>query len=266
MVISGLSLYAGAAIAVGLFEVFPPVLVAWLRIAAAALILILLNRPGPRAFIGRAGFRAAVYGVVTLGMNMTFYEAISRLPMGTAVAIEFLGPILVAAWGSRSRRDWLALALAGVGVLVISGASWSDSAVGILFALAAGLLWAGYIVAGSRIAGDAASSRSSVAVGFTWAAVLTLPFLPWLWPGQVELPLTQVVGLALGLGLLSAAIPYSLDQMVLRLAGSAYFALLQAILPLVAAVVGALMLGQLLSWAEITGIVLVVTAVALRRP
>ncbi|QGU07796.1 Threonine/homoserine exporter RhtA [Corynebacterium occultum] len=266
MVVSGLSLYAGAAIAVGLFEIFPPVLVAWFRIAAAAVILLLFNRPRPRAFIGEVGFRAAVYGVLTLGMNMTFYEAIARLPMGTAVAIEFLGPILVAAWGSRSVRDWVALALGGVGVLVISGASWSASATGILFALAAGLFWAGYIVAGSRIAGDAGSSRSSIAVGFTWAAVLTLPLMFWLWPNQVELPLIQMIGLAAGLGLLSAAIPYSLDQVVLRLAGPAYFALLQAILPLVAALVGAFALGQWLSGVEIIGIVLVVAAVALRRP
>lgn len=266
MVISGVSLYAGAAIAVGLFEIFPPVLVAWFRIAAAAVILIVLNRPRLRDFIGQAGFRAAVYGIVTLGMNMTFYEAIARLPMGTAVAIEFLGPILVAAWGSRSVRDWVALALAGIGVLVISGAKWSSSADGILFALLAGGLWAAYILAGSRISGDAATSRSSMATGFFWASVVMLPLMLWLWPTTISMPTMQVVGLAAGLGLLSAAIPYSLDQVVLRMAGSTYFALLQAILPLVAAVIGALALRQLLSPAELAGIGLVVAAVALRRP
>ncbi|MGP6172817.1 EamA family transporter [Corynebacterium sp. A21] len=266
MVISGVSLYAGAAIAVGLFNIFPPVLVAWFRIAAAAVILIVLNRPQLRDFIGQAGFRAAVYGIVTLGMNMTFYEAIARLPMGTAVAIEFLGPILVAAWGSRSARDWAALALAGIGVLVISGASWSSSADGILFALLAGGLWAAYIVVGSRISGDVATSRSSMATGFFWAAVVMLPLMLWLWPATVEMPPMQVLGLAAGLGLLSAAIPYSLDQIVLRMAGSTYFALLQAILPLVAAVIGALALGQWLSPAETAGIGLVVVAVALRKP
>lgn len=88
----------------------------------------------------------------------------------------------------------------------------------------------------------------------------------WLWPSTVELPAIQVLGLAAGLGLLSAAIPYSLDQVVLRMAGSAYFALLQAILPLVAAVIGALALEQWLSGAEMAGIILVVVAVALRRP
>ncbi|AGF72884.1 hypothetical protein A605_09410 [Corynebacterium halotolerans YIM 70093 = DSM 44683] len=266
MVVSGVSLYAGAAIAVGLFEVFPPVVVAWFRMAAAAVILVVFNRPRLRDFIGETGFRAAVYGIVTMGMNMTFYEAIARLPMGTAVAIEFLGPIVVAAFGSRSVRDWGALILAAAGVLVISGASWATSADGILFALLAGALWAGYIVAGSRIAGDAATSRTSIATGFAWAAVVGLPLILWLWPTTVDMSAMQVVGLAAGLGLLSAAIPYSLDQVVLRMAGSAYFALLQAILPLVAAVIGAFALGQWLSWAELAGIVFVVAAVALRRP
>lgn len=153
MIASSLSLYAGAAVAVGLFDQFPPVVVAWLRIAAAALILLVLHRPGPRSFTRQA----VGYGVATLGMNMTFYEAIARLPLGTAVAVEFLGPVLVAAVGSRSVRDWLALALAAVGVVTISGAVWSTAATGLLFALAAGAMWAIYIVVGSRIVGGRAT-------------------------------------------------------------------------------------------------------------
>lgn len=266
MVVSGASLYIGAALAVGLFEVFPPLVVAWFRIAGASVILLALHRPRLSAFLGKNGARAASYGLATLAMNMTFYEAIARLPMGTAVAIEFLGPILVAAVGSRSVRDWLALLLAGVGVLVISGAVWSDSATGLFFALAAGGFWALYIVVGSRIAGDAGSSWSSMTAGFTWAAVLTLPLLIWRWPENPDMGGITLIGLIAGLGLLSAAIPYSLDQVVMRMAGPSYFALLQAILPIVAAVIGAFALGQYLSIAELVGIVLVVAAVALRRP
>lgn len=266
MVASGLSLYAGAALAVGLFDVLPPALVAWLRMSAAGLILVVLHRPGIRDFLGRAGFRAAVFGLVTLGMNMTFYEAIARLPMGTAVAIEFLGPIVVAAIGSRTVRDWLALALAGAGVVVLSGAQWAGAATGVLFALAAAALWAGYIVVGARIS-DAGASRTGLAVGFTWAGVLLIPLALWLWPqGGVDLEPVRLIALSLGLGLLSAVIPYSLDQVVLRMAGPAYFALLLALLPLTAAVLGALVLGQMLSVAEIVGILAVVAAVAVRRP
>ncbi|MGD7003239.1 EamA family transporter [Corynebacterium halotolerans] len=266
MVASGLSLYAGAALAVGLFESLPPTLVAWLRMSAAGVILVVLHRPAIRDFLGRRGFRAAIFGLVTLGMNMTFYEAIARLPMGTAVAIEFLGPIVVAALGSRTVRDWLALLLAGAGVLVLSGAQWAGASTGVLFALAAAALWAGYIVVGSRIS-EAGESRSGLAVGFAWAGVILIPVALWLWPETGPgMPPLHLVGLSLGLGLLSAVIPYSLDQVVLRMAGSTYFALLLALLPLTAAVLGAVVLGQLLQPVEIIGILAVVAAVALRKP
>lgn len=266
MVVSGTSMYLGAAIAVGLFDIFSPTVVAWMRMSAAALILLVINRPQIRDFVGPVGRAAAIYGVVTMAMNMTFYEAIARIPLGTAVAIEFLGPIAVAAIGSRSLRDWVALLLAGSGVLVVSGATWATDAVGIILALAAGLLWAGYIVAGSRIAGDAATSRASTAIGFSWAAVIGLPLVVWLWPAEVAQHPGVTFGLAMGLGLLSAAVPYSIDQIVLRKVGRAYFAVLQAILPVVAAVIGAVALAQWLSLAELIGMALIVVAVALRRP
>ena len=268
MVVSGLSLYAGAAVAVGPFAQFPPVVVAWFRIAAAGFILAVLARPRVRDFLGWPGFHAAVYGVVTMGMNMVFYQAIHSVPLGTAVAIEFLGPVAVAAWGSRNCRDWLALGLAVAGVLIISGATWTTAGAGLLWALAAGALWALYILAGSRVAAAAADgrgTRTTMAVGFCWAGLAGVPLVAVLWPSSLSLGGGAVVGLALALGLLSAAIPYSLDQVVLRMAGSAYFALLQAILPLVAAVVGAVALRQWLTLPEIAGIGLVVAAVTLRR-
>lgn len=266
MVASAASLYAGAAVAVGLFDVFPPVVVAWFRVAAAGIILIVLNRPKLRAFVGKAGANAAAYGVVTMAMNMAFYQAIANLHLGTAVAIEFIGPVLVAAWGSRNKRDWAALVLAAAGVIVISGATWSDNAVGIFWALTAGLMWAGYILLSSRIAGDVSGSRSSMAVGFTWAGLIGLPVAIVLWPEDPAMPAATILGLAMGLGLLSAAIPYSLDQVVLRMGGASYFALLQAILPLVAALIGAVFLGQWLSPAELVGTVMIITAVAMRKP
>ena len=269
MVVSGVSLYAGAAIAVGLFDAFPPALVAWMRISAAAVILLALHRPSPRAFVGRAGAAALVYGLMTMSMNMTFYVAIDQIPLGTAVAVEFLGPVAVAALGSRSVRDWAALSLAAAGVLVISGATWAQDGAGILWALAAGALWAGYILVGSRIAADAGASRSSMAVGFAWAALLAAPVMVAIWPGGAPahaLGLGRFALLWLGLGIFSAALPYSLDQVVMRLAGASHFALLQAILPLVAALVGAVLLGQWLSVPELVGIVAIVAAVALRAP
>ena len=265
MVVSGASLYAGAAVAVGLFESFSPFIVAWFRVAAAGVILLVLYRPQLRAFRGIAGRNAAIYGVMTMAMNMSFYQSLNHIPMGTAVAIEFLGPIVVAAWGSRRARDWAALVLAGLGVLVISGATWSDNAIGILWALAAGLFWAGYIIISSHIAADRENSRQSMAVGFSYAGLLALPIMWLMWPQDPGIPGLTILGLAAGLGLLSAAIPYGLDQVVMRMAGPSLFALLQAILPVVAAIIGAIALGQWLTVAEIVGILLIMVAVALRR-
>lgn len=266
LIASGVSMYVGAALAVGLFDVLPPTVVAWLRISAGALVLLAVFRPRPRDFVGVPGRNAAVYGVATMAMNMTFYEAIARIPLGTAVAVEFLGPVLVAAVGSRSGRDWLALVFAAAGVVVISGASWADSAAGVLFALLAGAMWAAYIVTGSRIAGSGGSSGKSMAVGFTWASVAAIPLAVVLWPEEVAMAGTTILLLALGLGFFSSVIPYSLDQVVMRMAGPAYFAVLQAILPVVAAVVGAVALGQWLSLAEAAGVALVVVAVVVKRP
>lgn len=265
MVVSGASLYAGTAVAVGLFESFSPFIVAWFRVAAAGVILLVLYRPQLRAFRGIAGRNAAIYGVMTMAMNMSFYQSLNHIPMGTAVAIEFLGPIVVAAWGSRRARDWAALILAGLGVLVISGATWSDNAIGILWALAAGLFWAGYIIISSHIAADRENSRQSMAVGFSYAGLLALPIMWLMWPQDPGIPGLTILGLAAGLGLLSAAIPYGLDQVVMRMAGPSLFALLQAILPVVAAIIGAIALGQWLTVAEIVGILLIMVAVALRR-
>ena len=258
MIASGLSLYAGAALAVGLFERFPPTIVAWFRVAAAGVVLLVVVRPARWEFTRRVGLVAGVFGCVTMGMNMVFYEAIAELPLGTAVAIEFMGPIVVAAWGSRSIRDWLALLLAGGGGLLMSG-RWSASPRGVIFALLAATLWAIYIVLGARIA-TAGSSNGRLTVGFCYATVVGLPLVAVLWPHGAGVPLPTVVGL----GILSAAIPYSLDQVVLRMAGPSYFAILLALLPLTAALLGAVALGQSLSIAEMVGIVAVVGAVVAR--
>lgn len=266
MVASGISLYIGAALAVGLFEVFSPVIVAWMRIAGASVFLLALWRPKPSQFTWKTFLQALVYGLVTLTMNATFYLAIAHMEMGTAVAVEFLGPVVVAALGSRSFRDWLSLTLAIIGVVIISGATWSENSTGIMWALAAGGAWACYIVVGSRIAGQAGTSGQSMAVGFAAAALFTTPLVAWQWPEATPYDPGILVLLILGLGLLSAAIPYSLDQVVMRMAGTSGFALLQAILPVVAAVVGAIALGQWLSLAEVLGVLAVVIAVALRRP
>jgi inner membrane transporter RhtA len=259
-VVGAASMYVGAAIAVLLFAELPPATVAWLRLVGAALVLLAWRRPGRAAWRGRRFLLTAGFGLATALMNLTFYEAIARLPLGTAVAIEFSGPVAVAALGSRGRRDVAALLLAVVGVLLIADVRWSGSPVGVLLALAAAAMWAGYIVLGKRVAGGG-NGIDDLAVGMAVAAVLLSPLA--LGAGPV-LSSPRLLVLAVGVGVLSSAVPYALDQVVLRRVGRARFALLLALLPATASVVGLVLLAQVPRQVEALGILAVVAAVSLR--
>jgi inner membrane transporter RhtA len=257
--LGGTSLYLGAAIGVGLFDVVDPAGVAWLRTLGAAVVLLAWRRPGAAAFRGRRLLLAAVFGVVTAGMNVAFYEAIDRIPLGTAVAVEFLGPVAVAAVGSRSRRDVGALALVVAGVLLIADVQLGASPAGLAFVLAAAALWAGYIVLGKRVS-DGGSGLDDLGVGLAVATVVLAPLV--LTTGAVwGSPRLLVLGI--GVGVLSSVVPYALDQVVLRRVGRARFALLLALLPATAVIVGLVVLRQVPSLPEVVGIVLVVAAIAL---
>lgn len=259
-VLSGISMYVGAALAVWLFEAATPAGVAWLRCLGAALILLAWRRPGREAWRGRALLLAGTFGVVTAGMNVLFYEAIARLPLGTAVAIEFLGPVLVAALGSRGLRDLAALASVTVGVAVIADVQWEGSPAGVAFALGAAVAWAAYIVLGKRVA-LAGNGVDSLAVGFTVATVVLSPLVLGTTAVWDE---PDLLAFAVGVGLLSTVVPYALDQVVLRRVGQARFALLLALLPVTAAVIGFVMLRQIPTLGEAVGILAVVVGVALR--
>ncbi|HEY3259954.1 MAG TPA: EamA family transporter, partial [Pseudonocardiaceae bacterium] len=167
-------MYVGAAIAVLLFDELSPSVVAWLRLVGAAALLLAWRRPGRAAWHGRRLLLAVGFGLATALMNLAFYEAIARMPMGTAVAIEFCGPVAVAALGSRGRRDIGALALAAVGVLLIADVQWSGSPAGVLLALTAATLWAGYIVLGKRVA-RGGTGLDDLAVGMAAGAALLSP-------------------------------------------------------------------------------------------
>ena len=270
-VIGGVSMYVGAALAVRLFADAPPAGVAWLRLAGAAVVLgvwrlvpTVTGRPSGR-WTGRRMALAGTFGVVTAGMNIVFYEAIARLPLGTAVAVEFSGPVLVAALGSRTRRDWLALALVVVGVGSIADVRLEGSPVGVLCAVGAALLWAGYIVLGARVSAGSENAGEGVdglAIGFVVATVVFSPLA--LTVGRVAAS-PALLGSALALGVLSSVVPYVLDQVVLRRVGRARFALLLAMLPLTATVVGLVALAQVPAPLEAVGIAAVVGGVALRR-
>jgi inner membrane transporter RhtA len=252
-------MYLGAAVAVGLFGTATPAGVAWLRCLGAALVLLAWRRPARDAWRGRRLLLAGLFGVVTAGMNVLFYEAIARLPLGTVVALEFAGPVLVAALGSRTRRDAIALALVAAGVVFIADVRLAGSPAGVLFGLGAAVAWAGYIVLGKRVA-LGGNGIDSLAVGFGVATVVLSP---------LALGTTAVWGsprlllLGIGLAVLSTVIPYGLDQVVLRRVGQARFALLLALLPVTATVTGLVVLAQIPAPAEILGTVAVVAGVVM---
>ncbi|WP_052344410.1 EamA family transporter [Thermocrispum municipale] len=262
-VISGISLYLGAALAVFLFDVVSPAGVAWLRCLGASIVLLVWRRPSRAAWRGKALLLAGTFGTVTAGMNVVFYEAIARLPLGTGVAVEFAGPVAVAALGSRRLRDVGALGLVAVGVVLIADVQLRGSPLGVVFALAAAAAWAAYIVLGKRVAlaPQGVSGQDSLAVGLTVATVVLSPLAIGTGPvwGSAELLLVGV-----GVGVLSTVVPYGLDQVVLRRVGQTSFALLLALLPVTATVIGLVVLAQVPSAVEAVGILAVVCGLLVR--
>jgi inner membrane transporter RhtA len=263
-VVGALSMYVGAALAVALFDRLPPTAVAVLRLLGAALVLLAWRRPARSAWRGPRFWRAAAFGLATALMNIAFYEAIARLPLGTAVAIEFCGPVAVAAVASRRPRDVAAVLFAAVGVLLIADVRWSGSPSGVLWALGAATMWAAYIVLGKRVA-SGGNGLDDMTVGFAVAAVVLSPLLFAGGTGALDaLADPLVLVLAVGVGVLSSVVPYVLDQVVLRRLGQARFAVLLALLPATATVVGLIGLAQVPTLLEFLGIAAVVAAVALR--
>ncbi|WP_246281499.1 EamA family transporter [Fodinicola acaciae] len=258
-VIGALSQYGGAAIAVTLFPIIGAPSVAWARLAASAAVLALWRRPWRLRWPLRQWGLAIGFGLALAAMNVSFYLALDRLPMGTAVAIEFTGPVAVAALGTRRWRDGGALALAVGGVLLLADVSWGGSPLGVLFALGAAVLWAGYILLGSRVAAGGAGV-DGLTVGLIAGAVALAPFL-----AAGVLPAVGdgwLLVACVGVGLLSTAVPYAIDQVVLVRVSASRFALLQALLPATAAVVGVVFLRQIPSLPEAVGVALVILAVA----
>ena len=258
-----ISQYLGAAFAVKLFDNVDAAGVAWLRVVGAALALCAWRRPWEARWTRRRLMLAAAFGVVVAAMNVTFYLAIARLPLGTGVAIEFLGPVAVVALGSRSPRDFAALGLAAAGVGLLADVRISGSPAGVGFALGAGVLWAAYIVIGHRVASERElRPADGLAAGMAIGAVAFAPIT-----GPIAGPAFSDAGLlaaCLAVGVFSSAVPYGLEQVAMRRLPRPRFALLLALLPATAAVIGGIVLHQVPRPAEVVGISLVVLATGLR--
>ncbi|MGI9624393.1 MAG: EamA family transporter [Acidimicrobiales bacterium] len=259
--VGAISQYLGAAVAVGLFDEIAPAGVAWLRVLGAGLIVSAWRRPWRRSWTRTELGWAAAFGTTLAAMNLFFYLAINELPLGNAVAIEFIGPIAVAAYGARNRRSIAAVLLALMGVVLLAGVEAGGEMIGVLFALLAGIAWAGYIVLGHRVA-RTGLAVDGLGVGMLMGAcLLSVVGVPELGPA-LDSPYLLV--LALTTGLLSNAIPYAIDQEVLKTVDQYRFAMFQSMLPASATLIGLVALAQIPSGAELAGIGLVVAALAIQ--
>lgn len=260
--VGAVSQYLGAAVAVHLFDEIAPSGVALIRVLGAAIMIIILRRSWQRRRKVGDLVWASAFGIALAAMNLSIYLAIDDLPLGNAVAIEFTGPILVAAVGTRTLRSGAAVLLAAGGVVVLAGVEAEGTLRGVGFALLAGLFWAGYIVLGHRVARGPAAV-DGLGLGMLAGAAAISGFGATELGAAFESPVILLVALATGL--LSNVIPYWIDQIVMQRISQHRFALLQALLPVTAVVVGLAVLIQVPSGRELFGIALVVTAILLNR-
>jgi inner membrane transporter RhtA len=255
------SVQSGASLAKTLFPIIGPVGTVGLRIGFGTLVLIAALRPW-RTRIGKTNWQPlALYGVSIGVMNVCFYLALSRIPLGIAVALEFTGPLAVAVLSSHRPVDflWIGLALAGLGlILPIVHIGQGIDPIGLLFALGAGACWALYIVFGRRTGAD--HGAQSVALGSLISAVIVVPAGMLTAPPALFSRSVMLFGLAVGI--LSTALPYALDMVALTRLPARTFGVLMSLDPAIGALCGWVFLGEQLRLLQWTAIVLIILASA----
>jgi inner membrane transporter RhtA len=252
------SVQIGSAIATKLFGQVGPSGAVLLRLLFASIVLLGVWRPRLHGRARRELGLAAVFGVVLALMNLSFYAAIDRIPLGIAVTIEFVGPLGVAVAGSRRPIDvlWIVLAAGGIAALT-QGDAHGLNALGVAFAVLAGAFWAAYILLNARV-GRAFERGTGLTVAMCIAALVALPF--GVLDGGGHLLELRSLALGAGVGMLSSAIPYSFEQEALRRIAPSVFGVLMSLEPAVAALAGLIILGQSLGARAVAGIALVVIA------
>ncbi len=252
------SVQAGAALAKGLFPALGPVGTVGLRVGLSAIMLVAAFRPRLRA-LSPAQWRAVIpYGLVLGTMNIVFYLSLSRIPLGVAVTVEFVGPLAVAVFGSRRAVDiaWVVFAAAGIALITPWTGGGTDP-LGVLLALAAGGCWAAYILLGGRLS-RLMPGGASVATGMVIACFVALP-VAFTTGGFARLtPPLFVAGI--GVALLSSAIPYTLEMIALKGLPARTFGILMSLEPAVAALLGLVFLHELLSFRQWLAVALIIAA------
>lgn len=250
----------GAAVATSLFPRAGAAGVVTLRLVVSAAVLLAVCRPRLRGYDRADWAVIAAFGVALASMNALFYEAIDRIPLGAAVTLEVLGPLVLSVLTARRATSWLwaALALGGVALLGRGGFSGLNGA-GVCFALAAGAMWAAYILLSART-GSRFPGTDGLALALTLAAVLSLPAGVAAAGDRLLDPVTLVLGAMVAV--LSSVLPYTFELLALRRLMPASFAVLMSLAPAVAALAGFLVLGQTLTGTDLAAVALVVSASA----
>ena len=253
-----ISVQSGAAIAKTLFPTIGAAGTASIRIGFSAIILLLAYRPNLKAITPQQWKIVVPYGLSLGAMNLIFYLAIERIPIGLAVTLEFVGPLLVAIIGSRRLVDYCWVLLAAAGIVLI--APWTNNSIdtlGVVFALLAGALWASYIVLGGKVS-KIMNGGQAVATGMLFAAILILPF-GFFENGLANLT-PKLLGMGVALALLSSAIPFTLEMKALGQLPPRTFSILMSLEPAAASICAFIFLQEHLNFNQILAVVCVVIA------
>ncbi|WP_316807616.1 DMT family transporter [Pedobacter agri] len=260
VLLSIISVQCGAAIAKGLFPEIGAAATASLRIGLSAVILLVAFRPNLTKLNTKQWKYVILYGLSLGAMNMVFYMAIERIPIGLGVTLEFVGPLLLAIFSSKKAIDFIWIVLAATGIALI--APWTSNGLnltGVLLALLAGGFWAAYIILGGRIS-KIMKGGEAVAVGMLFATMLILPF--GIFSGGLSQLSPKLLGLGASLALLSSAIPFTLEINALKQLPARTFSILMSLEPAMAALAAFVFLQEYLSVTECIAVACVVIASA----
>jgi inner membrane transporter RhtA len=261
VLLSILSVQGGAALAKGLFPVLGPSGTVGLRVGISAVILLAAFRPKLHRLNAAEWRMFLPYGLVLGVMNLVFYHSLSRIPLGLAVTVEFIGPLSVAVFGSRRLIDavWVVLAGAGIALITPWTAGSGVDPVGVALAFAAGVCWALYIIIGKRVS-HLLSEGATVSIGMLVATVVVVPFAAA--QGAFAHVTAGRFATGVAVALLSSAIPYTLEMVALKALPARTFGILMSLEPAVAALVGLAFLHEMLSPTQWLAVALVIAATA----
>ncbi|MCW5707196.1 MAG: EamA family transporter [Shinella sp.] len=254
------SIQFGSAFSATAIDAYGPSTTTFLRLVMAAAILALIVRPPMRAYSRDQWKSAMLLGATMAAMTLCFFAAIHRIPLGLAVAIEFLGPLAVATWslGAGWRLIWPGAAFIGVVLLSHDGAGWVGDPMGMLFACGAGVGWGTYIILMKKT-GAAFRGLEGLSMSLVFAAIVAAPFGL---PRAAEALNPEGLGMILGLAVLVPLLPYALEMTALRRMPMSAFGILMSLEPALGALAGFLVLSQPMTPLQMLGTALVVAASA----